>query len=86
MLHSECLTLAINQFRRSIHIGIAWVKPTKIPTVIGLYYNTSRGPLEPDRCRSEYTGLFHAGSRISFGTQRDLQSLYARGKGCWLDT
>lgn len=82
MLYSEWLTLAINQYRRSIHIGIAWVKPTKIPTVIELYYNTSRGPLEPDkdgwdRCRSEYTGLFHAGSRIPFWTQRDLQSLYA---------
>ena len=53
MLYSECLTLAINLYRRSIHIGIAWVKPTKIPMVIGLYYNTSRGPLEPDKDASK---------------------------------
>jgi len=82
MLHNECLTPDINQYRRSILIGIARVKPTKIPMVIGLYYRTSRGPFEPDvdrsdRCRTEYTGLFHAGSRISFWTQRDFQSLYA---------
>lgn len=49
MLHNECLTPAINQYRRSIHIGIAQAKPTKIPMVIGLSYNTSRGPLEPDK-------------------------------------
>ena len=51
MLHSECPMLAINQYRRSIHIGIGGEKPTKIPTVIALYYNTSRGPREPDETR-----------------------------------